>query len=473
MARLTRDRDALVVRLVYDGPPLSGKTTSLRALAEGMAREVFSPAEASGRTLFFDWLEYVGGSFEGIPIHCQIVSVPGQESLIRRRRALLAEADAVVLVINSVATHLPAAQTHLDELREILAAQVAPRPGIVVQANYRDQPDASPLEALRQELGLEGLAVVESVATANHGIRDVFVLAVRLALDRAREQLRLGELESGAADDPSALLALLKSLDGEGPPPAPVRVEAVEPPPAEGPPGVPRLPDSSAPSGRVWPPIDGRGILHAASVPGAVPRRAADGSWWLRQGDWYFHSGSRHEFAQLDDAKEELLRWAQRHSGGFERLSPHRCIALAETGWGGWRIWQVVRVEESLRQQLKAALETGPPERAADLLSAGISRLLAARAAFGSPPPLPCRLDLIGRTDEVAEPPAYIGLLPPVDWAPRADEAAIPDRALVEREIRPLVEAIPERSPALLEALAAVLPGEEENQKAGFAHLLE
>jgi signal recognition particle receptor subunit beta len=443
MARLTRGRDALVVRLVYDGPPLSGKTTSLRALAEGMAREVVSPAEASGRTLFFDWLEYVGGSFEGIPIHCQIVSVPGQQTLTRRRRALLAEADAVVLVINSVAAHLPAAQAHLDELRELLAAQAAPRPGLVVQANYRDQPEASPLAELRQELGLDGLAVVESVATENHGIRDVFVLAVRLALDRAREQLRLGQLGSGAADDPSALLALLKSLDGEGPPPpSAVRVEAVEPPPADGPPGVPRLPDSSAPSGRVWPPIDGRGILHAASAPGAVPRRAADGSWWLRQGVWYYHSAPRHEFAQLDDAKEELLHWAQRHSAAFERLSPQRCIALAETGRGAWRLWQVVRVEESLRQQLKAALEKSSPEDAANLLSAGIARLLEARAAFAAPPPLPCRLDLIGQigeTNELKGRLAYIGLLPPVAWTPRADEAAITERALVEREIRPLV----------------------------------
>jgi signal recognition particle receptor subunit beta len=462
MARLTRDRDALVVRLVYDGPPLSGKTTSLRALADGMAREVFSPAEASGRTLFFDWLEYVGGSFEGIPIHCQIVSVPGQETLTRRRRALLAEADAVVLVINSVAAHLPAAQAHLGELRELLAAQAAPRPGLVVQANYRDQPEASPLAALRQELGLDGLALVESVATENHGIRDVFVLAVRLALDRAREQLRLGQLgaDAGAADDPSALLALLKSLDGEGPPPpSPVRAEAVEPPPVDGPSGVPRLPDSSAPSGRVWPPIDGRGILHAASAPGAVPRRAADGSWWLRQGVWYFHSGPRHEFARLDDAKEELLRWAQRHSGAFERLSPQRCIALAETGWGAWRLWQVVRVEESLRQQLKAALETSSPEGVADLLSAGIARLLEARAAFAAPPPLPCRLDLIGRIGEAKERLAYIGLLPPVGWTPRADEAAITERALVEREMRPLVAAIPESSPALAEVLAAILVG--------------
>ena len=117
MARLTPERDALVIRLVYDGPPRSGKTTSLAALGGGMARAVLSPAEEAGRTLYFDWLEYVGGSFEGLPIRCQVVSVPGQPELAARRFALLSAADAVVFVTDSTPEHLPATAAHLHELR--------------------------------------------------------------------------------------------------------------------------------------------------------------------------------------------------------------------------------------------------------------------------------------------------------------------------------------------------------------------
>ena len=43
-------KNVLVVRIVYDGPALSGKTTSLKALARGVSREVECPAEMAGRT---------------------------------------------------------------------------------------------------------------------------------------------------------------------------------------------------------------------------------------------------------------------------------------------------------------------------------------------------------------------------------------------------------------------------------------
>ncbi len=443
MARMTTDHDALVVRLVYDGPPHSGKTTSLGALAEGMAKAVFSPAEADGRTLFFDWLEYTGGSFEGIPIRCQIVSVPGQRELLGRRRALLAEADAVVFVTDSLPAELPAAAAALAELRELLASGPTPRPGIVVQANHRDRPQALSIAALRKELDLDGLALVESVATESLGIREAFVLAVRLALDRARELQARATLPVGPGDtaDAGALLAWLQAVEddpeaaqrGHRAPPAPPpsrRREAGS---------TPQLPDSSAPSGRVWPPIEGRMLLHSAASPGAVPEPGKDGSWRVRSGAWHFHSAPGHEFELLDDAKQELLRWAQRHAGAFERLSPQRCIALTETGWGTWRLWQVVQAEESLRHRLAAALKECTAAGAAELLAAYGARLLEARAAFSLEPPLPCRLALLGERQGRL---TYIGLLPPTGWSTPAEELAITDAELVRSEIQPSIDAL-------------------------------
>ena len=432
MARMTAEQDALVVRLVYDGPPRSGKTTSLGALAQGMARPVFSPAEAEGRTLYFDWLEYTGGSFDGLPIHCQILSVPGQPELAPRRRALLAEADAIVFVIDGTPERLPEAAEHLRDLRSFLDSRPSPPPGVVVQANHRDRPDALPLAALREGLGLDGLALVESVATESQGIREAFVLAVRLALDRARELLARSALPAGPGevDDPDALLAWLQaatSAEPEGPPP-------------------PRLPDSDAPGGGIWPAVDGRMILRSAAAPGAVPRQGGDGSWRLRAGAWQFHSAARHEFERLADARQEMLGWVQKHAEASGRLSSRRCIALAETGLGTWRLWQVVRAEESLRQRLGAALRESAPAEAAALLRACAGRLLEARGAFRPVPPLPCRLELIG---ERRERPVYIGLLPPPGWEPRAEELALTDAELVQREIQPLAG----------EALTAALTG--------------
>ena len=58
MATLDRVSDTVVVRIVYDGPPTAGKTTSLRALAERLGQgQVFTPEESGGRTVYFDWME--------------------------------------------------------------------------------------------------------------------------------------------------------------------------------------------------------------------------------------------------------------------------------------------------------------------------------------------------------------------------------------------------------------------------------
>jgi hypothetical protein len=89
MAVLDRQNGCVVIRVVYDGAPMAGKTTSVAALGRGLGAAVFSPAELEGRTLFFDWLDYTGGLFEGHRIRCQIVSVPGQATLAPRGGRLL------------------------------------------------------------------------------------------------------------------------------------------------------------------------------------------------------------------------------------------------------------------------------------------------------------------------------------------------------------------------------------------------
>ncbi|MET0386935.1 MAG: hypothetical protein ABW321_13295, partial [Polyangiales bacterium] len=152
MAVLDRERDVIVLRIVYDGPPEAGKTTSLRALAGGLGHTVESPAEQYGRTLYFDWLDYTAGRFEGRPIRCQIVSVPGQPELVQRRLRLLRDADVVVLVGDSSAGRIEESLESLRFVARFLARRAAPQPAVVFQANKRDLPDAVPLKVLRERV---------------------------------------------------------------------------------------------------------------------------------------------------------------------------------------------------------------------------------------------------------------------------------------------------------------------------------
>ncbi len=109
---------------------------------------MFSPETVDGRTLYFDWVEYVGGLFEGRRICCQLVSVPGQDELQHRRRFILESADVVVFVADTRPGPL---RDGLELLARLIPSCRAKEPpvGVVFQANRRDAPDAVELGLLR------------------------------------------------------------------------------------------------------------------------------------------------------------------------------------------------------------------------------------------------------------------------------------------------------------------------------------
>jgi signal recognition particle receptor subunit beta len=201
MAVLDPERNAIVLRIVYDGPPHAGKTTSVRSLARSLMRSVETPLESAGRTVYFDWMEYTGGSFEGHQIRCQIVSVPGQPDLVARRRALLETADVVVFVADtSTATAVARSVAHIRQMVAIVRGHAELPVGVIVQANKRDVPGAISRDELCAALGNDfaRTAVTESVAGLPRGPaaahlgyrRSGHQRAGPLARDRARRTAR-------------------------------------------------------------------------------------------------------------------------------------------------------------------------------------------------------------------------------------------------------------------------------------------
>jgi signal recognition particle receptor subunit beta len=377
MATLDPRNDAIVIRVVYDGAPMAGKSTSVRALGRGFGGEVVSPAEVSGRTLYFDWLDYTGGLFEGRRIRCQIISVPGQSTLAPRRRRLLESADVIVFVGDSTPTGFAGDRSYLSGLQTVLARVSGPPIGVVFQANKRDHADAVPIESVRSmldELGLR-VGVVESVATDSSGVRQAFVFAVRLALDRVRELMRTGELTSRRpdVDGPDDLLQDLKlheegsmdyavetglvhtrmaELDSdslvadalaevvqgqEEPAAASAAAELQE--------AVPALPDDRVASGLVWPPVDGRLVLHELTQAHVPLTRCADGAWSGEvPGRWLLYSEAGEAFQEVEQGRAVLVHSARAQSvAGRDRTSPC-CIVLAADGHGRYRLWRIEQI---------------------------------------------------------------------------------------------------------------------------------
>jgi hypothetical protein len=292
---------------------------------------------------------------------------------------------------------------------------------VIVQANKRDLPTAVPRDEVRAALGdgFAKTALTESVAESGLGIRETFVLAVRVALDRIREWLGgddfvdLEERLTGLHQGAEQLLATLEQLP-LGPPPEPARAIAVEDNLSSFQAPAPHLPDTKVPTGAIWPPVEGRMILHEAATGGLIAHRAGGGDWAAGMGgNWRVHSAANAQFHDFDEGRRALVNWAREHASLDELLSESRCVVLAEAGDGSWRLWQVVRVMPALRGWLADAAGLELPHlyrrlvAAAGVLGEAHVRLAGTR--------LPATIDTIGRGASGAQ---YVALMPAVGAPP-------------------------------------------------------
>ena len=197
--------------------------------------------------------------------------------------------------------------------------------------------------------------------------------------------------------------ALRENIDTPAPEPARISVEQLD--------RAPALPDERVASGLIWPPVDGRMILHETAQQNAALTRHPDGGWFGSIGErWQLHTAASAVYASLDDGRNELVQWARMHVAALGALSTERCIVLAADGSGSFRLWQIVRVGTSLRAQVERALTDTSEALARGLLSVARSFIeMADRCTRAG-----CDLGLTLSDIEVAASgPAYLGLAPP------------------------------------------------------------
>ncbi len=470
MATLHRADNVLVLRIVYDGLAEAGKTTTLRTLSGRLASQCVTPEESDGRTVFFDWFEYRGGRFEGCELQCQVVSVPGQRSLARRRQHLLASADAVVQVASIDSKNLDETIARLQRVKRELDG--TPPVGMVLQANKRDLPGALPLVDLREALSAASLplSVIESTASLGHGVREAFVFAVRLALDHVRELMDLGQLPEGPPkiSSPEGLLAELRanemspslrlgtersSVDSSSPMASALRsVEgsngtstSVETP--NGADVGPRTPNATVPSGCIWPPVDGRVYLADATETTPTLTRIASGYWGTTASGWRFFSREEDRYEKVEAGRQRLLENARTHALHARLVSHPRCLVLAADGNGAWRLWQIVRERLSMRDRLALILGESDSTRVADTLFDTVRRVLELEEKIAEVPNSPVKASL-DTTGVFSGQTLYVGLMTTEQMPQDSRDPTLQD------EIRAALEDLPQHRLAVVSALS-------------------
>ena len=144
----------MTAKIVYYGPGLSGKTTSIQFIHTKISPKskgkLVSLATETDRTLFFDFFPVEFGTIGGFKVKFNFYTVPGQVFYNSTRKLVLRGVDGVVFVADSQGDKMDENIESFANLEENLREQgLDPKTiPMVLQWNKRDLPTALTVEVI-------------------------------------------------------------------------------------------------------------------------------------------------------------------------------------------------------------------------------------------------------------------------------------------------------------------------------------
>jgi mutual gliding-motility protein MglA len=189
----------IAAKIVFYGPGLSGKTTTLQKIHESVRPthrgEMMSLATEGDRTLFFDFLPVKVDRVGEFSVRLALYTVPGQVFYNATRQLVLQSADGVVFVADSQPAALDNNLESMKNLEENLQAQGIrlEKFPLVIQYNKRDLTNVMPVSELRAKLNPRGVPDFETCATSGRGVLDSLKAITRGVLRELKTKKVVGQ----------------------------------------------------------------------------------------------------------------------------------------------------------------------------------------------------------------------------------------------------------------------------------------
>ncbi|MBI4124418.1 MAG: gliding-motility protein MglA [Deltaproteobacteria bacterium] len=168
------------LKVVYYGPPLCGKSTSLRYIYERVKEnnrgELASLSTGHDRTLYFDFVPISLGKHKNYDIRLHLYTVPGEVAYQAARKIISKGVDGAVFLADSQLEKLEANLQSMMQFKEMVeeSGEEFERLPVVFQYNKRDLPGAVKTDELRKLLNPRGLPDFETVAVKGQGVYEAF-----------------------------------------------------------------------------------------------------------------------------------------------------------------------------------------------------------------------------------------------------------------------------------------------------------
>ena len=196
----------IAAKIVFYGPGLSGKTTTLKRIYEtvkpSLRGELMTLPTEADRTLFFDFLPVRVERVGDYALRLALYTVPGQVFYNATRKLVLQGSDGVVFVADSNPGAQDSNRESMSNLEENLAEQGIALDSfpLVIQYNKRDLTNAVPLEHMRAVLNKRKVPDFETVAMSGDGVLDAMKAMIRLVI----KDLRARKIVPSSKPRPSA-----------------------------------------------------------------------------------------------------------------------------------------------------------------------------------------------------------------------------------------------------------------------------
>ena len=177
-------------KIVYWGPAMSGKTTSLQYIHSRInpkrRGELVSIKTSGERTLYFDFMHMELNEIKGFKPKFNLYTVPGQAIYSASRSVVLRGAEGVVFVADSQEDLLEVNRTSLADLETQLGKLGHPLTDFpfILQCNKQDLPTATPPQELSKQLELNGQPCFGSIANQGDGVFDSMKSIMTLVMQR-------------------------------------------------------------------------------------------------------------------------------------------------------------------------------------------------------------------------------------------------------------------------------------------------
>jgi signal recognition particle receptor subunit beta len=209
---LTRE---VVFKVVFYGPGLGGKTTTLQYIHAATKPEhrgkMVSLATPMDRTLYFDFLPLRIPRVRGMSVRLQLFTVPGQVYYGATRKLVLTGADGIVFVADSQLGREDANRESLEDLITNLADHNRALVSVphTFHWNKRDIGDVVPIEDLDRTFNPHGAPSLGTVATRGAGVFEGLERIMRLVMRAYEAELPRNDATPGSmrADSDEAGIA--------------------------------------------------------------------------------------------------------------------------------------------------------------------------------------------------------------------------------------------------------------------------